>query len=778
MNGKSSHQIKSSPHELEDKFLRIFECAPDGIIIVNLKGKVELCNQAFIDLTGYSKKDIVGRHFSKLPTIIRRDILNYVRLFKSLIKGKIKKPFEFKWRRKDGAIRFGEIRINLIKKDKKVIGVQAFLRDITERKKTEEELFSSKENYKLLTEGLQDVIFRVSTKGVLEYISPAIKEFGGYTPEKEVGNFIAKYFATKKEFLYALQLIKKITIDKKKASIQFLYKSKKGEPFYVEVTAKPVIKGGKVITLQCVMRDISEHKKSEEMLKESEERYRTLFHTAGEVVIQSDLTGKIIDVNKAVEEYGLQRDELIGKTLFYFLTRESWPQAKRDFLEQLRGKSTEGETQVRTPGGVKTAYYKDSPIIKNGKVVGVLTIIRDITERKKIELNLMESEKRFRDISNSMADWIWEVDKSGKYTFASGKVKQILGYASEELIGKKPFDFMPKSEAQRVKEIFTRIAKEKGPLIDIENWNLTKNGKRVCLLTNGFPIIDDKGSLVGYRGVDKDITERKMAEEALKKKHRDLMEKEKEIISVNRQLEKLNEELMRQDTLKDTFLSNISHELRTPLTSIRTYNQLIYDQVFGPINKKQKESLKITLESADYLTELISNLLEISRFEVGKMKMHFSRENIIAVVNEVIKEFQPRVEEINGNILVHKKRSYMLNIDKTRIKQVYRNVIENSIKYRSKRPLRIEIRHSKIKNFVKIQIRDNGIGISKRNIKHLFNKFYQAEQAMTEKRGGVGLGLSIIKHIIEAHKGTIMIDSKLGKGTTVTICLPIKQNRQ
>ena len=152
---------------------------------------------------------------------------------------------------------------------------------------------------------------------------------------------------------------------------------------------------------------------------------------------------------------------------------------------------------------------------------------QEVEERKQVEVALRESEERFKDISYSMADWIWEVDRDGKYTFTSASVKEILGYDPEELIGKTPFELMPEDEKKRIGEAFKIIACEKKPIVDLENWNLTKDGKRVCLLTNGVPILNDKGGLCGYRGVDKDITEKKKARDALKEseeKYRTLVE--------------------------------------------------------------------------------------------------------------------------------------------------------------------------------------------------------------------------------------------------------------
>ena len=136
------------------------------------------------------------------------------------------------------------------------------------------------------------------------------------------------------------------------------------------------------------------------------------------------------------------------------------------------------------------------------------------SERKQAEEAQRESEGRLRDITFSMADWVWEVDENGVYTYSSQKGFDILGRSREEIIGKTPFDFMPLDEARRVAAIFSEIVANKAPIKDLENWNIGKGGEKICLLTNGVPILDEEGRLKGYRGVDKDITDRKRAEEA------------------------------------------------------------------------------------------------------------------------------------------------------------------------------------------------------------------------------------------------------------------------
>jgi len=139
---------------------------------------------------------------------------------------------------------------------------------------------------------------------------------------------------------------------------------------------------------------------------------------------------------------------------------------------------------------------------------------RTIHERDKVEEALRENEERFRQVA--MTNWVWEVDLEGRYTYCSENVKDTMGYSREEIIGKKPFDFMSQEEASRVGEIFTKTLAERGRIVDMVNWNITKNGTEICLLTNGVPFYNKAGNIIGYRGADKDITDSKRAEGELR----------------------------------------------------------------------------------------------------------------------------------------------------------------------------------------------------------------------------------------------------------------------
>lgn len=269
-----------------------------------------------------------------------------------------------------------------------------------------------------------------------------------------------------------------------------------------------------------------------------EDKYRLIFDNVNDEIIYLNRYGKILDVNRRIEEIlGFKPEEIIGKhfTRLGMIRKRDIPRVLKIFKDALKGKPKFIlELDVKHKDGhYVTIEASSRPLKKDGKIVGFLILVRDISKRKRIEKELKKSNQRFEDIALSSADWIWEVDNEGKYTFASGKVKEILGYEPSYLIGKTPFDFMPDDEKTRVGEIFSKFVIEKKPIVDLENWNIHKDGKKICLLTNGVPLFDDSGNLLGYRGVDKDITIQKISEKALQeseKRYSDLFENASDLI--------------------------------------------------------------------------------------------------------------------------------------------------------------------------------------------------------------------------------------------------------
>ena len=244
-----------------------------------------------------------------------------------------------------------------------------------------------------------------------------------------------------------------------------------------------------------------------------------LFESAQEAIVLADSQGHVLRANSEfIRMFGYSNDQIVGQHIDQLVAPlEAQDQALFITQRTIRGEKLRLETvRRRKDGNLLNVSVLTSPIIIDGKLEAVYGIYRDISEQKKMIDVLKNSEKRFQDIALSSADWIWEVDREGKYTFASGRVKQILGYEPEEIIGKSPFDLMTSEDANKIREVFIQTFREKRPIVDLENWNLTKEGKKVLLLTNGIPILNDKAEILGSRGVNKDITERKWTETQLR----------------------------------------------------------------------------------------------------------------------------------------------------------------------------------------------------------------------------------------------------------------------
>jgi PAS domain S-box-containing protein len=291
-----------------------------------------------------------------------------------------------------------------------------------------------------------------------------------------------------------------------------------GSRFNVKIQASPIFaKDGTMTGFTEVVEDITESKKAADALSESENRFRRLVEHSADAFILHDFDGRIIDVNQQTcESLGYTREELLGLSIKdidqEFVSGkhlEQWKKIVPGVPITLEG------VQKRKDGTTFPVEVRLG-VIESGESRLILGLVRDITERKRAEEALKESEKRLQDILLASADWIWEVDRETRYTYTSGKVKDVLGYEPSEIIGKTPFEITLKDESGEIRKYFRKIGSEKKPIVDFENWNVTKEGKKVCLLTNGVPILGENGELLGYRGVDKNITERKRAEEALK----------------------------------------------------------------------------------------------------------------------------------------------------------------------------------------------------------------------------------------------------------------------
>ncbi|MFC1668081.1 PAS domain S-box protein [Chlamydiota bacterium] len=467
---------------------------------------------------------------------------------------------------------------------------------------------------------------------------------------------------------------------------------------------------------------------------------QNIISTMSDSLILLNNSGDIIKCNQATFKItGFKADALNNKHLNVLVPEAINP---KTILKKIQSGVTLTNTDIifRTKTGKHVPMLlSTSPLMDSTKnLVGIVCISRDITHRKKTEEALRESEKRFQDIAKNAREWIWEVDMSGKYTYVSPIVKKILGYSQEEVLTKHFYDFFEKKNRKELKKSAFSAFSNKESFRNFINCNIHKNGEQVWLSTSAIPLINEKGDLIGYRGLDIDITDTKKIE-----------------------------------LLKDEFISTVSHELRTPLAVIKEAILQIRDELLGKTTVKQRNILTIANNNIDRLTRIISGLLNISKIEKGEIILIKEKIKAYELLTKIIHSFTTRSQENNVTIeLQCTPKTIELFVDADKLIQIFLNLIDNALKFTKNGTLSINVSESN--NSVFFKIIDTGIGISSHNLPHIFDKFQQFDRSYLSGEKGTGLGLSIVKKIIELHKGTITAQSSLGKGTIISFSLPKK----
>jgi len=363
--------------------------------------------------------------------------------------------------------------------------------------------------------------------------------------------------------------------------------------------------------------------------------------------------------------------------------------------------------------------------------------LQNLEVHRRAEEALRASEECFRALTESTSDWVWEVDVDGVYTYASPKVKDLLGYEPEEVIGKTPFDFMPPEEAKRIAEEFRAIVDSQRPFAGLENTNLHKDGRLVVLDTSGVPFFDAYGRLCGYRGIDRDITERK-----------------------------------KLDQLKDEFLGLVSHELRSPLTVIIGAISTALSEETRLSREEMHQLLQDAAWEADALSHLLGNLLELSRAQSDRLFLHAEPVNVENVVQDAVEKIG-RQSSAHRFVIELPTGLPAIHADPLRLERILYNLLENAVKY-SPQGGEIRVLAKPGGDRLVIGIADQGVGISLQDQAKLFGPFQRLEDSRIEGVKGAGLGLLVCRRLVEAHGGRIWVESEPGQGSTFFFTLPLK----
>ncbi|UCE41735.1 MAG: PAS domain S-box protein [Candidatus Aminicenantes bacterium] len=514
--------------EYEEKYKKIVELNPCGIVIVDLKGKVVFCNRAAVDYTGFNEEEIIGKKFTRLPYLRKKDIPKYIKIFGSLLKGKRSKPLKVNWVHKDGTLHTAVAHIDFIRKKRKISGLVSIAQDISEQKKVEETLQVSKERYSSLFHQSNDAIFIHDMRGNILDVNKKTLELFGYKKTDMLSLKIPDLHP-RNELEVSQNAFQSIA---KKGFVNFesQFKKKSGEVFYAEVSSSLFEAEGEKL-IQGVVRDITERKLADEALRKSEMRYRALFEFANDAVfIMSPGGEQLLVNNKAADMLGYTIKELSGKHFKDIIASYEYKDAKNKLQGLLKGKSYDSYERIAMrKDGTEFPVEVKATLIRNleREPLFIQSVVQDISERKKTEETLKESREMYKTLVETSPDAVTMTDLEGNITYVSRRTLQIHGYDNaEELIGKNAFAFIAPEDQKRAMENLKKTLAE-GTVRHLEYTMLRKDGTQFIGELNASLIKDVKGEPKAFIAITRDITERKRAEQELsdsEKKFRGVVE--------------------------------------------------------------------------------------------------------------------------------------------------------------------------------------------------------------------------------------------------------------
>jgi len=692
------------------------------------------------------------------------------------------------------------------------------LRQTIERKRAEEILHESEERYRRLFELSPIGITTLDMKGVITSCNSAVYKEGGYSENELVGKHFSKIAPIQaRDIPQLIKVFSSIIKGKAPKPFEVAYQHKDGAIGWTEVHIALLEAGGRKLGIQVLQRDITERKRAEGELQESERKYRTLFENLNDSVFLGDVeTGRILDTNKQGEILlGRTRKEIIGmhqSELHPPGMANEYRQRFATHVHKGRAADYEGEA-VRKDGSIVPVSISATAVTIGGKQL-IVGLFHDITERKRAEERVEHLNAVLRAIRNVNQLIAREKDRDRLLEGVCGNLIETRGYYNAWVALLDEFGgFLTHSEAGLGEEFLPMVEQLKRgqlpgcsqralrqsevvitedplstcpdcPLVakhhggGVMTVRLESGGKVYGMLSVSIPraIIVDEEEQSLVKEIASDIAfalhsieleeERKRMEQALQKRNKQLIAQQQELIEKTAEVEKATR-------LKSEFLANMSHELRTPLNIIIGFSELMVDGVPGKINKEQRQCLNDTLASSRHLLNLINEVLDISKIESGKIELKLKD----IVLNEMVKPLTRTMMPI----VAPRKQSLDIEIeeglppvhtDKAKLREVLLNLVDNSSKF-TPAGGKLKIEAVREGDWCRVNVIDNGIGIKEEDQERIFEPFCGVDDSLVTERNGTGLGLAVVKQIVERHGGRVWVESEWGKGSQFSFTMPL-----
>jgi PAS domain S-box-containing protein len=537
----------------------------------------------------------------------------------------------------------------------------------------------------------------------------------------------------------------------------------------------------------------------------------------GAIILREFISGKVVYVSPRYSEIWGHSSE------YLYQNPEVWIQSIHpediDKVLQLykltvnSGFFSEEYRIIRPDGTIRWIWGRCFPL-KNasGKIEQMAAIAEDISDRKIAEIALKESEQRLR-ASESLLSAMFErsvvgmaiTDADGKFIRTNPFYQQMVGYSENELQLMRFTDNMLPEDIEDNLRLRSQVLSDESESYQMEKRLFHRNGKMIWVLTTSSKILDEVGQPPLFVGVIEDISDRKQAEKSLASAEIErqqaiddlyqlnqqletrVAQRTQELQYTNQQLSVANSELARATRLKDEFLANMSHELRTPLNAVLGMSEGLMTGVFGDLNERQMRSLSLIETSGRHLLELINDILDVAKIGAGKLELELSSVGIEYLCKSSLNFVKQIANQKNIQLKLSINHSIkMITVDERRMRQALINLLSNAVKFTPKGGkicLEVKLQEREATELTSecsyamiFSIIDTGIGISPEDISNLFQAFVQIDSSLNRQYAGTGLGLTLVKQLVEMHGGCVSVASQVGEGSSFSIVLPYRES--
>lgn len=615
-----------------------------------------------------------------------------------------------------------------------------------------------------IVESSEDAIVSKDLNGIINSWNKGAERILGYTAEEAIGMPVTMLIPPDRQ-AEEKEILDRIRRGQRIEHFETIRRRKDGTLINVSLTVSPIKnEQGEVIGASKIARDITQSKIAQEQLRVALEFDQTVMTSMGEGLYTVDSEARITFMNPAAQRmFGWTLDEIVGRNIHSVIhhTRRDgtfFPAEECESLSVLRHGQRVSEYEdffIRKDGTFFDVVYSSSPLKRDEKVAGLVVVFRDITERKRAE-----EEIRFQaHLLNAVEQAVIATDLNGTIIFWNSYAENLYGWSAAEALGANVLDLTPsQGMKERGAEILASLKAGQG--WDGEFEVQRRDGTIFPALVTDSPILNDQGELIGIVGVSTDNTLRRRAEE----ERENLLQREREARA----------EAEDANRLKDEFLATLSHELRNPLNVVIGYSEILRRSDETQPHSFVIKAAETIRRNALAQSQLVSDLLDLSRLQMGKLSLERQPLSLSTVITEAVETVggEARAKGISISVDLDPE-ILVVEGDSIRLAQIAWNLLNNAVKFTpAKGKIRISL--GREGDDARIVVEDSGQGIPPQFLPHVFEIFRQADASSSRRQGGMGIGLALVKQLAELHDGRVRADSDgVNRGARFTVWIPL-----